>query len=160
MAELFTAAAIILMMLAVAGSFTPMVPGALLSIIGIGIYWYGTGFTKPGIWFLAAFVLTGMFAVATDYLAGVAAAKLGGATMRNSALAGIAGFLLFFVLGPAGILIGVAATVLLLEYYRTEDAEGSIKATAYASVGVLGSTAVQLVITVSLLLAFIIALLV
>ncbi|MFB6191042.1 MAG: DUF456 domain-containing protein [Candidatus Nanohaloarchaea archaeon] len=160
MIEFFTVAAVLLMVLAVAGSFTPMVPGALLSIIGLGVYWYSTGFTRPDAWFLAAFTLTGLFAVATDYLSGIIAARMGGATTRNSAIAGIAGFLLFLALGPLGILLGVAGTVLALEYRRTADSRGSIKAAGYASIGVLGSTAVQFVITVSLLLAFITALLV
>lgn len=160
MAELFTIAAVLLMVAAVAGSLTPMVPGALLSILGILVYWYGTGFTRPDVWFLAAFILTGLVAVALDYLSGVVAAKIGGASTRNSLVAGIMGLLLFFVLGPIGILIGVAGTVLVLEYHATRDQGNSLKAAFYATLGVLGSAVVQLVITVSLLLTFLAALLI
>jgi uncharacterized protein YqgC (DUF456 family) len=160
MVEIFTVAAVLLMVLAVAGSLTPMVPGALLSILGIGIYWYGTGFTRPEAWFLATFVLTGFFAVAVDYLSGVVAARIGGASTKTSIAAGLAGFLLFFVLGPAGILLGVAGTVLVREYLRSGDARASSRAAVYSVIGVLGSTAVQFAITVSLLLAFVVALLV
>ncbi|MFB6190176.1 MAG: DUF456 family protein [Candidatus Nanohaloarchaea archaeon] len=160
MIELFTALALLLMVLAVAGSLTPMVPGALLSVLGIGVYWYGTGFTRPETWFLAAFILTGLFAVAVDYLSGALAARAGGASTKTSIAAGIAGFLLFFLLGPIGILVGVAGTVLAREYLRSGDTRASTRAAVYSVIGVLGSTAVQFVITVSLLLAFLIALLV
>lgn len=129
-------------------------------MLGILTYWYGTGFTRPGTFFLAAFILTGLFAAATDYLSGIVAARIGGASTRNSAISGIAGLMLFLVLGPIGILVGVAASILLLEYNRTGDSWGSARAAGYASLGVMGSTAVQLVITVSLLVAFIVALLV
>jgi uncharacterized protein YqgC (DUF456 family) len=137
-----------------------MVPGALLSITGILVYWYSTGFARPDTWFLTAFILTGLFAVAMDYLSGVVAAKVGGASTKTSVAAGIAGLLLFFILGPVGILIGVTATVFIREYLRTGNSGQSSKAAVYSTIGVLGSTVVQVVVTVSLLVAFVIALLV
>lgn len=155
MAEIFTVAAVLLMTLAVAGSLTPMVPGALLSVFGILVYWYGTGFTRPDTWFLSAFVLTGLFTVAFDYLSGIIAAKFGGASTKTSAAAGIAGFLLFFVLGPIGILIGITGTVLVREYLVAGDARKSLRAAVYSGVGVLGSAMVQFVITFTLLSSFI-----
>lgn len=156
--EAFLIAAVILMIIGVIGSVTPMVPGALLSIAGILVYWHGTGYTRPGNFFLAAFLFTGLFAVATDYLSGVVAAKIGGASSKTSIAAGIAGLLMFFILGPLGILTGVAGTVFLRELLRTEDVRGSAKAAVYSSIGVLGSSVVQFVITVSLLVAFLVAL--
>lgn len=158
MAEIFVAGAIALMVLGVIGSVTPMVPGALLSIAGIITYWYGTGYTRPETWFMVAFILTGLFAVAMDYLAGVVAARIGGASTRTSIISGIAGFLLFFLIGLIGILLGVAVTVLALEFRRTEDLRSSGRSALYSSIGVLGSTVIQLAITVALLLAFVTAL--
>lgn len=158
--ELTTLLAVVLMVLAVVGSVTPMVPGALLSIAGIVVYWWSTGFTRPGPVFLAGFLLAGTIAVLTDYFAGIVAAKAGGASTKTSVVAGLIGFLLLFVLGPIGILVGVAGTVLVREFLRTGDFEGSAKAAFYSTVGVLGSTLVQLIITLSLLAAFLIALLV
>jgi len=158
MAELFTAIAIILMIAAVIGSFAPMLPGGLLSVIGILVYWYGTGYTRPGNLFLAGFILVGLFGTAADYLSGVIAAKVGGASTKTGAIAGIVGFILFFVLGPIGILLGVVGTVLVREYLRTGEADNSAKAAFYSSIGVLGSGLVQFVVTFSLLISFIIAL--
>lgn len=160
MAELFTAVAIALMIIAVVGSFTPMLPGALFSILGILIYWYGTGFTRLDTWFIVAFILTGVFAVAMDYFSGIVAAKYGGASTRTSVFAGIVGFILFFILGPIGIVLGVAGTVFLREYFLTKDEEHSSRAAIYSAAGVLGSAVIQFLVTVSLLFAFIIALVV
>ncbi|MFB6292095.1 MAG: DUF456 domain-containing protein [Candidatus Nanohaloarchaea archaeon] len=160
MFELFTAAAVLLMLVAVAGSLTPMAPGALFSIAGILVYWYGTGFTRPDAWFLAAFMITGVVAVLTDYLAGTVAAKAGGASTKTSIAAGVVGLILFLALGPIGILVGVAGTVFIRQYLVSRDRDRSLKAATYSVIGVLGSAVVQLTVTVSLLLAFIIALVV
>ncbi len=158
--EFFTLLAILLMLLAVAGSFTPVLPGALLSIGGILVYWWSTGYTSPGTFFLTAFILTGLTAALVDYFGGALAARAGGASSRTSVAAGMAGMLLFFVAGPIGILAGIAGTVFLREYMRTGRREESLRAAAYSTAGVLGSAVVQFVVTVSLLLAFIIALMV
>lgn len=160
MAEIFTVAAIILMILGVVGSFAPMLPGGLLSVFGILVYWYGTGYTRPGNLFLAGFILVGLLGTAADYLSGVIAAKVGGASTKTGAIAGIVGFILFFVMGPIGILVGVSGAVLIREYLRTGEAEKSLKAAFYSSIGVLGSSLVQFVFTFSLLITFLVALLI
>ncbi len=158
--NLFTLVALLLMVLAVAGSFTPVLPGALLSIAGILVYWWSTGYTSPGTFFLAAFILTGLTAALVDYFGGALAARAGGASSRTSLAAGMVGLLLFFVAGPVGILVGIAGTVFLREYMRTGEREKSLRAAAYSTAGVLGSAVVQFMVTVSLLLAFMIALIV
>lgn len=158
---LATGGAVLMMIAAVAGSFLPLVPSGMLSVAGILVYWWGTGYTRPETWFLAGFIVVGLSAWAFDYLAGVISAKIGGASTWNSVAGGFVGFLLFFLgLGPLGLLIGVAGTVFALEMLRTDDAGASLKAGAYSALGVLGSSVVQFVLTFSLLLAFVIALLV
>jgi uncharacterized protein YqgC (DUF456 family) len=156
----FALIAVALMILGVVGSITPMVPGALLSIAGILVYYWSTGYTRPGIIYLIGFILVGLIAVLTDYFAGSIAAKAGGASTKTSIIAGVVGFLMFFVAGPIGILVGVAGTVFLREFLISGDKEESMKAAGYSTLGVLGSTVVQLLITVSLLIAFIIALII
>ena len=160
MAEIFTIAAVILMIVAVFGSFAPMVPGALLSVLGIIVYWYGTGYTQPDTWFLVSFIFVGLLGAAADWFSGVVAAKAGGASNKTGIIAGIVGFLLFFVLGPIGILVGVAGTVLIREFLRTDDLRQSAKAAFYSSVGVLGSSVIQFIVTLSLLIIFVAALLI
>lgn len=145
-----------LLVAGVIGSITPMVPAGLLSIAGILVYWWSTGFTSPGTLFLVAFVLVGALAVLADYASGVVAARAGGATTRNSLLGAVVGFVLFFVLGPLGLLLGLAGTVFLLELHAGKQTEESARAAMYAVIGALGSGIVQFVLTVGLLVAFLV----
>lgn len=160
MTEVLTAVAVLLMILAVIGSVVPLMPGALLSIAGILVYWWSTGYSSPGLVFLAAFVTVALLSAITDYVAGAVAARAGGASTRNSVIAGVVGLVLFFVAGPIGILVGVAGSVFLLELADGRDRNQSMKAASYATIGMLGSTAVQFVVTLALLVAFVISLVV
>ncbi len=46
----------------------------------------------------------------------------GGASNWTAALAGVVALVLYVVTGPLGILLGVAGTVFVVEFYRQEDA--------------------------------------
>jgi Protein of unknown function (DUF456). len=127
-------------------------------VAGVLVYWYGQGFSSPGPLFMGGFVLTGLFAAAFDWFGGSLAAKAGGASTKTSAFAGVGSLLGFLLLGPVGVLAGAVLTVLVREYLRTGDRGASVKAAVYSTAGVLSSVAVQFVVTLSLLLAFVVAL--
>lgn len=146
--------AFLLMLGGVIGSVTPMVPAGLLSIGGILVYWWSTGFVEPSLLFVGAFVFVGVLVVIADYAGGVVSAKAGGASTRNSVIGGLVGFVLFFVLGPLGIILGLAGTVFLLELYEGQERGESARAAGFAVLAALGSGLVQFVLTGSLLVAF------
>ncbi len=156
MVDLPTAAAVGLLVLGVVGSVAPMLPGALLSLSGVLLYWWSTGFAEPSLPVLAAFVVVGALAAAVDAFGGVVAAGAGGASRRTVAAAAVVGFVLLFLAGPAGAILGLAATVFVLEFRRAGDARASARAAAYAAVGVLGSAVVQLLLTGAMLVAFLV----
>jgi uncharacterized protein YqgC (DUF456 family) len=156
--DALTILALILVFLAVLGSFVPVLPGGLLSVAGVLVYWHGQGFSSPGTLFLAGFVLTGLFAAAFDWFGGSLAAKAGGASTKTSAMAGIGSLLGFLVAGPIGVLLGSAGVVLARELLRTGDTRESSRAAVYATAGVLSTAVVQFVVTLSLLFAFVTAL--
>lgn len=155
---LFIIVAIGLLILGIIGSVTPMIPGAILSVAGVLLYWWSTGYTNPSLFFVALTVLVGVAAFLTDYFAGAISAKVGGASTGTTIAAAAVSLVLFFVLGPLGVIVGVAGTVFLLEFWRGRRAEDSFRAAAYTTVGMLGSTAVQVIITVSILIGFLLAL--
>lgn len=155
--ELTFLVAVALLVAGVVGSVVPIVPGAALSLAGIYLYWWATGYASPGPLAVAAFTLVGLAAIAADHFAGALAARAGGASAKTTALAALAGLPLVVVAGPVGLVVGVAALVFLAELYRTRDAGRSLRSGAYAAVGVLGSAAVQLVVTLSLLVGFVVA---
>lgn len=152
--DLFLLIAAALLVAGVVGSVVPLVPGAALSLAGIYLYWWSSGYATPGGWTLAAFTLVGLVAIVADHFGGALAASAGGASAKTTAVAAAVGLPLFFVAGPVGLVLGVAGTVFAAEFYRTRSAGRSGRAAAFAAVGVLGSAAVQLVVTLSLLAGF------
>lgn len=159
MVDLVTFVAVALLVLGVVGSVVPAMPGAGLSLLGVYLYWWHTGFTSPGSFFIAAVTLVGVTAVAVEYLAGALSAKAGGASLWTSAVAALVGFALLFVVGPLGVIVGVVGTVYLVEFWRHEDARRSARAALYTTVGLLASSVVQVALTGSILVAFALAVL-
>lgn len=148
--------AVALLVIGVVASVVPGVPGALLSLAGVLLYWWQSGYAEPGTVALAGFVLLAVLALAVDWLAGAVSARVGGASLATTALAAVAGFLLLFVVGPLGILLGVAGVVFLAEYRRHGNVERGARTAAYATVGLLASTVAQVALTGLLLVAFLV----
>ena len=158
MIDLVGALALLLLVLGVVGSVVPMLPGPLLSLAGLGLYWWHTGFTSPGELFMAGAVAVLLLAIVLDYAGGAISTKAGGASLEASVAAAVAGFVLFFVAGPVGVILGVAGAVFLVEFARENDAERSARAALYATVGLLASSIIQFVLTASVLIAFVLVL--
>ena len=51
--------AFVLLVAGVVGSLVPQMPGAPFSVAGVLVYWWGTGFSQPGILLLVVLVLVG-----------------------------------------------------------------------------------------------------
>jgi uncharacterized protein YqgC (DUF456 family) len=148
--------AIGLAVVGVVGSFLPAVPGATLSLAGVLLYWWSTGYTDPSLVVLAGFVLVAVATVAVDVAGSAVAVRAGGASSLTAAVALVAGLALGLLTGPVGFVLGVAGAAFAVEYYRTGEREASGRAALYATVGVLGSALVQLLLTLSLLVALVI----
>lgn len=148
--------ALLLMAASVPGSLVPSFPGPSLSGVGILLYWWSTGYQAPGTLFLIGFLAVVAIAVTLDQIATAAATKISGASNRTALAAAIAGLIMLFVGGPLGLLAGIAGTVFVREFLRTGDREKSVKAAFYSTAGILGSGAVQAVVSSGLLAAFLI----
>lgn len=138
----------------VVGSVVPGVPGALLSVAGVGIYWWETG--EPGTLLLATLVLVGVGALAVDWLGGILAARASGTSTRVSAVAGVVGAVLGLVGGPIGLILGVAGSVFVVTYARERSASEGLKRAFVTTAGVLASAAVQALLTASILLTVVV----
>lgn len=151
----FFVVALAILLAGVVGSVVPLVPGAGLSLVGIYLYWWSTGYTIPGLLVLLVFTAVGLAAIVADQFGGALAAGAGGASAKTVALATVLSIPLMFVAGPAGLVLGVVGVVFAVELYRTQSAERSARAAAFAALGVLGSAVVQVVVTLSLLAGFV-----
>ena len=157
MVDAITVFAVVLLVGGVAGTVLPLVPGGLLSLSGVYLYWWHSGFTDPGALTLAVLTLLGVVALLVELFGGSIAAKAGGASWGTTAVAAVAGIALMIVTGPLGLLAGLFGTVFVLELVRGGDLDRSAQSALYATVGMLASTAVQALLTVSILLGFLVA---
>lgn len=156
MVEIALAVALALLVAGVVGSFAPLVPGALLSLVGIYYYWWTSGFAEPGVLFLVGATLLGALTLAFDFLSSVISSTASGASLKTAAVAGVVGFVLLFVTGPVGMLAGVVIVTFALEFERSGDLERSGRTAIYTTVGMLASTAMQVLLTVALLVGFLV----
>lgn len=149
--DLVVIAAFALLGLGVIGTLVPLVPGGLLSFVGVVAYWYSTGFQEPGTLLFILLTTTALIALAVDYLGGAIGAKTAGASTRTVFLASIVGIVGLLVGGPVGLLIGVVGTTYALEAIERGHGEKTARIAVAAGIGVLASAAVQLILTGSVL---------
>ncbi|XGI84526.1 DUF456 family protein [Halorutilales archaeon Cl-col2-1] len=152
--------AVVLAALGVFGSFLPLIPGAILSLSGVYIYWFSTGYSDPGLAVLALLTSVGLVVIAVDWFGGMFAAKVGGASTKLAAVAGVAGVVGLLTLGPAGVLVGSVGTVFVVEYRRSGDHRRSLRTAAYTTVGLLATNVVQAVLTFTILAGLVVVILV
>jgi hypothetical protein len=119
------------------------------------LYWWSTGYADPSLVTLAGFVLVAVATVAVDLGGSAIAVRAGGASSLTAGVALVAGIVLGLVTGPVGFVLGVAAAAFAVEYYRTGEGEASGRAALYATVGVLGSAVVQVLLTFSMLVGLV-----
>lgn len=150
--------AILLLVGGIVGSVTPMVPGPLLSLVGVLVYWWSTGYGEPGVVFVGVVVVVCVATLLVDWLASALSTKVGGASTKSAIVAAVVGTLAFFVAGPVGTVLGIAVAVFATELYLSGDLRQGSKASLYATLGVLASAVVQLLVTVTILLGFLLAL--
>jgi uncharacterized protein YqgC (DUF456 family) len=149
--------AVALCVVGVVGSVVPLLPGAALSVAGVSLYWWATGFTDPTPIVAVLLLGIGLTALLVDLLGGAITARASGASTRTTAIAALVSLPLVLVGGPLGLLLGVGATVFVLEYRQRDDLETSARLAAVATLGVLASAVIQVFLTslvfVGLLLA-------
>lgn len=150
-----TVVAFALLVSGVVGSAYPKVPGALFSLLGVLVYWWGTGYSEPGTLTVAVLVSVALLVVAGRATSRVVTARIGGASMVTTTLAGAVGLGLFPFLGTTGLLLGTVLTVFIVEYLRNRNARRSLIAALAVLFGTFASRLLQVVLTAFILLAMV-----
>lgn len=154
MVELVLGAAIGLLVVAVIGSVIPLVPSGLVSLAGVWTYvLFGSEPVGPIV--VTVLTLTALLAAVFEHLGGPLAAKASGSSNQVMVASTIGGLLLLFVLGPLGIIVGVVGTVFLLELKEGAAVEVAARRSVYTAAGVLASSVVQILLTLSILAVFV-----
>ncbi|WP_049901254.1 DUF456 domain-containing protein [Natrinema sp. J7-1] len=157
MVDAILVVAIALLVGAIVGAAVPMVPSGLLSLAGLIVYWVGAGAAELSALTFAVLVLIAVVTALVEFFGGSIAARAGGASWLTPAVAAVVGIVLMLATGPLGLLAGLFGTVFALEFVRQGELEGSARSAAYTTVGALASTAVQVLLTATILLGFVIA---
>jgi uncharacterized protein YqgC (DUF456 family) len=153
MVDVITVAAFVLLVAGVVGSVIPQLPGPLLSIGGLGLYWWHHAGTIDGTEqaALAGLLLVGVLALLVDLVAGPIAAKAGGASWSSTVAASAVGLVGLVFAGPLVAIALLLVTVLVLELHRHDDLTTGFKTAGVTAVGILGSVVVQTLLTLSIL---------
>lgn len=145
--------ALLLLLSAVVSAFVPGLPTGFISLVGIILYWWSTGFVEPGTITLAVLVAVSLLTLAADWFGGLVAARVGGASTVTTLLAGVVGLGLLLVTGPVGMVLGSASVVFALEYRKHRNAsKGAVAAGAYV-LGFFASAVVQALLAFTVFLS-------
>ena len=153
-ADVLVIVAFVLLLAGVVGSVAPVVPGGVLSLAGVLVYWWASGFSEPNLFILSGILFVALLAVAVDWLSGAVSAKAGGASTRTVVVATLVG-LVGLTFGPVGFLVGTAGTVFLLELNEGNEFEESARAAGVTLVGMVTSSVMQVLLTAGVLVAMV-----
>lgn len=146
---------ILIILLGLAGTVIPALPGTPIIFIGILIYAIFTGFAKVGI---TALIVLGMIAALAqifDYLAVVYGAKKMGSTK-----CGVWGSVIFGILGMVlgniiGLIIGVFLGAVIFEMiFASKSVNHSLKVGVGSVLGFLGGTAAKVMFGIVMIIIF------
>lgn len=159
MVDVVTIVAVLLLLAGIFATLIPLVPGSLLSLLGVYLHWVGTGFDAPGTGGLAVLTLIGLVGLATELFGNAVAARIGGGSWRTAIAALVVGIVLALVTGPIGLLVGLFGTVFALEFWDHGDVDRGIRTAVVTMVGIFASTAIQVLLTTGMLVLFLLILL-
>ena len=154
--------ALIAMLVGLAGTILPALPGIALIWITALIYALAERFTTLTPAAFAAITLLALIGLAADFFLTNAATKISGASWRATAagvVGGIVGFLFGLFAGgigaaPAGI-IGALIGVIGVEYLHRQDLKAAVRAGGGWLAGCLASRAMQFLIALLMVTIFV-----
>lgn len=153
--EIITYIAISVLIVLVISSFMPIVPSGLLSSSTVIIFWWYTGYTEINILIVISLVFLGLLVEITDFASGIIAGKLSGSSNIAVIFGTIFGFILIFVIGPIGFVIGISSIVFIHSLYVEEDEVNiASKKSLYTVIGVLASNIIQFMMLSILVVTF------
>lgn len=132
---------IIFLIVGLVGTVLPVLPGLLLSFVGLLLYKFGTG-SDLSIAYIWIFGFLTLLSIVFNYIMPAKTTKKYGGTRWGSIGSVIGTFAgMFFIPVPFGFLIGMVLGTFIAEYLRNKDVERSISSTKGALLGFIYSTA-------------------
>jgi len=144
-----------LILLGLAGSFLPILPGPPLAWAGLLVYGIFTDFQEATVLAIVIFGILTALTMVIDMLAPVLGAK-GYKATRSGIIGALIGALIgVFVAGPIGIALGPLVGAFIGEYIAHRDHERALKAAWGAFVGFLVGSLIKVVVVLAMAAYFI-----
>jgi len=150
-----TAAAFGLLVVAVVASRLTRLPGELLSLAGVYLYWWGTGYAEPGRLTLGLLTLVPMLVLVGRAFDRFISTRVGGVSTVTATVGGFVGFVCFVFLGTTGLVAGTTVTVFVLEYVRRRDAKQSLVVAFAVVFGTFAAKLIRVLMTLLVLLVMV-----
>lgn len=145
--------AIAIMLIGIAGSVLPVIPGIPLVFFAIlGYGWY-EGFHLVSVKYIAIIGALTLLSVLVDYVAGVWGAKKAGSS-RMGMLGALIGVVIGIFFGPIGILVGPWLGALAGEYLVLRDVNQAINVATGTLVGMFAGMAFKFLLGAGILISF------
>jgi uncharacterized protein len=149
--------AVALIVVGVAGTVLPALPGVILVFAGIVLAAWIDGFARIPVWLVVVFGLLTALAWAVDYFAAAAGAKKAGAS-RLALVGALIGTLAGIVTGLWGLVFMPLVGAALGEYIAQRDLRRAGKVGLATWLGLLLGTAAKVAIVFAMVGAFVVAL--
>jgi uncharacterized protein len=151
--------AVALIVVGVAGTVLPALPGVILVFAGIVLAAWIDGFARIPVWLVVVFGLLTALAWAVDYFAAAAGAKKAGAS-RLALVGALIGTLAGIVTGLWGLVFMPLVGAALGEYIAQRDLRRAGKVGLATWIGLLAGTAAKVAIVFAMVGVFVAALLI
>ncbi len=153
---LLTVAVLALLIAGVVVTALPKIPGGiLLSMAGVYLHWWASGYSAPSTGVLVVLTLLGLLVLTSKVVGPVIVSKIGGASAVTTTIGGVVGGIMFFFSGTVGLVLGTLVTVFILEYVRRGDIVESLIAAVLVILATFAQRAMKTLVTVVILLVMV-----
>ncbi|MGI6451931.1 MAG: DUF456 domain-containing protein [Syntrophomonadaceae bacterium] len=156
MESLVIVVTIFFILLGIAGTFVPILPGVPLVFLSIAFYGWYEGFNVITWKYLLVLAGFTVLAIIIDYLATVFGAKYFGSSKKGMWGAVLGTFIGLFFFPPLGILLGPWLGAIIGEFLELQDIEKAFKVGVGTVVGLLSGMVFKLILAIGMALSFII----
>lgn len=147
---------ILFILLGIAGTIFPLIPGIPLAFLAIAAYGWHEGFQVITPKYLSLIGGLTVFSFLIDYLSTYLGAKLFGSS-KPALYAAIGGSILgFFILPPLGIILLPFVAAVMVEYYQDRDMNRAFRTGIGTLLGFFSGILFKLIIGIIILISFLV----
>ena len=144
----------LLMVVGLAGTVLPWVPGTPLILLGVFIYAFATDFEIIGFARLVFLTAITVLSSGLAYAGAVVGAKRSGGSVW-AVVGALAGGLIGLAFAPPGLFVGPLVGAIVAEWIRTGQLHGSVKSGVGAAIGIIAGAVLHFAFALVMVTLFI-----